>query len=344
MIRIYNILTELFGQPKQGCFDKTVTQYQFNCPNCAEENGGVDYKYNLEISFSLGQYHCWACGISGRISKLVKIYGGKQTYDDYIRIINEIKESKYYNLDFFKENRDIFEEDFVKLPKTFQKINLSNCRDRQLVKYLNKRKIDQDIIDTYNIGVTGWDGEEYTWKNRIIIPSYDYTGDLNYFIGRTYKENDKRIKYRNCDFDKKNIILHEDKINWDCDIYLVEGAFDCIYYYNSIGMMGKTLTKDSKIYKILKERSHANIVVCLDGDTTDDEISKIYLLLDNANELKGRVRYIKLGTNDIKYKDFGEIYEAEGKSGIIRAFKNQKQYSEQEIIKIKNLNFNQYDY
>ena len=343
MIRVYNILTSLFGQSKQGVFDKSITQYQFNCPNCAEENGCVDYKYNLEVSLSLGQYHYWSCGISGRISKLVRQYGGKQTYDEYIQIINEIKETKYYDLELFKDNCDMFEETLLKLPKTFQTINLESCKNRQLVDYLNKRKIDQTMIDYYNIGVTGWEGEEYTWRNRIIIPSYDNNGELNYFIGRTYKQNDNRIKYRNCDFDKKNIILHEDKINWDCDIYLVEGAFDCIYYYNCIGLMGKTLTRDTKVFKTIKELSHANVVVCLDGDTTDTEIMKIYLLLESTKELKGRVRYIRMG-NDIEYKDFGELYEAEGKNGIIRAIQNQKQYSEQEIIKIKNLNFNQYDY
>jgi len=112
-------------------------------------------------------------------------------------------------------------------------------------------------------------------------------------------------------------------------------AFDCIYYYNSIAMMGKILTRDSKIYKTLKEHSHANVVICLDGDTTDYEVLKIYSLLDNTKELRGRIRYIKLGCEDIKYKDFGELYEAEGKDGIIRAIKTQKQYTEQEIMRIK---------
>lgn len=47
MQRIYDILTTLLGESKQGSFDKDVTQYQFNCPYCAEEKGGVDGKYNL---------------------------------------------------------------------------------------------------------------------------------------------------------------------------------------------------------------------------------------------------------------------------------------------------------
>ena len=46
--RIYNILTNILGESKQGFFDNGTSQYQFNCPECAEENGGVpDGKTNL---------------------------------------------------------------------------------------------------------------------------------------------------------------------------------------------------------------------------------------------------------------------------------------------------------
>lgn len=331
MIRIYNILVELFGESKQGGFDKAITQYQFNCPNCAEENGSIDYKYNLEISFTLGQYHCWSCGMSGRLSKLIKNYGGSSKYDEYIQIITEIKESKYYNFDLFKDNCGIFDEKFLRLPKTFHKIDISQTKKRTLVDYLNKRRIDQNLIDFYNIGVTGWDGEEYAWRNRIIFPSYDANGDLNYFTGRIYSNNDNRVKYRNCDFDKKNIILHEDKINWNCNVYLVEGAVDCLYYYNSIALLGKTLTTDSKLYKTLFEKANADIVICLDGDTKIDEVKKIYKLLNTGN-LFDRIKYIRLGTDKIPYKDFGEIYEASGRNGISKVLGMAEKFKEYELI------------
>ena len=53
MQRIYNILTTILGESKQGGYDASCTQYQFNCPYCADEKGGVDNKYNLEISLAL---------------------------------------------------------------------------------------------------------------------------------------------------------------------------------------------------------------------------------------------------------------------------------------------------
>jgi DNA primase len=331
MQRIYNILTTILGESKQGGYDKNTHQYQFNCIYCAEEKGGVDNKYNLEVSFVLGKFHCWSCGSSGSLSKLIKSKGNKLLLDEYFNVINDIKENKYYDLNMFKDNGDVFEERYLKLPKTFNKINLATCRDKSLVNYLNKRKITQDIIDFYNIGKTTWDEEDWSWRNRLIIPSYNSVGDLNYFIGRTYKDNDKRNKYKNCDVDKNKIVLHEDKIQWDADIYLVEGAIDCIYYPNTISMMGKYLDSKNELYNKLYEKSNANIIICLDGDTTINEVKRIYKVLDRGR-LRGRIKYIILDTNEIPYKDFGELYECEGKMGIIRAMKTAKQFSEIELL------------
>ena len=331
MRRIYDILVSFLGESKQGGYDESVMQYQFNCPNCADEKGSIDNKYNLEVSFSLGKYHCWSCGIAGPLSRLIRQRGGRELCDEYFRIVAEIKESQYYNLEMFKDNGIFVGEETVRLPKTFRKINLALTRDKKLKEYLGKRKITQDIIDFYNIGVTSWDNEEYSWRNRIIFPSYSSTGDLNYFIGRTYKDTDKRIKYKNCDADKSQIILHEDKIQWDADIYLVEGAIDCIYYPNSISLIGKVLNKKMVLYNKLYEKANANIIICLDGDTEITETKRIYNLL-NHGRLYNKIRYIRLGTDELPWKDFGEIYEKNGKEGLIKAMKSEKAFSEIELL------------
>lgn len=328
MQRIYNILSSILGESKQGGYDPGCTQYQFNCCFCADEKGGVDNKYNLEVSFALGKYHCWSCGNSGPISKLVKARGGSDLYREYFSIINEIRESRYYNLDMFKDNADMFEENYLKLPKTFEKIDIERCRDKELKAYLEKRKITQEIIDEYNIGRTTWDEEDWTWRNRIVFPSYDSAGNLNYYIGRTYRSKDKRNKYKNCDADKNKIVLHEDKIQWDADIYLVEGTIDCIYYPNTISLMGKVINNKMELYSKLKEKANANIIICLDGDTTLDETKRAYKTLDRGR-MKGRIKYIRL---DDEHKDFGEIYEMEGRRGIIKAMRTAKQFSEIELL------------
>lgn len=331
MQRVYNILVTLLGESKQGSYSKDITQYQFNCPYCADEKGDIDGKYNLEISFALGKFHCWSCNNAGPISKLIKNKGGKALYDEYFSLIKEIRESKYFNLDLFKDNGEMLGENYLKLPTTFRKIEISKCKDKALIKFLNERKITQDIIDNYNIGRTTWDEEDWSWRNRIVFPSYNINGDINYYVGRTYKETDTRNKYKNCESDKFQIIYHEDKIQWDADIYLVEGVIDCIYANNTISLLGKVLNKKSELYSRLYEKANANIIIVLDGDTTDNEIKRIYRLLDRGR-LRGKIHYIRLGTDELPWKDFGEVYEYGGREAIIKCMKNIKTYTEIDLL------------
>lgn len=334
MQRIYNILVSLFGESKQGGYDKGFTQYQFNSPWAMEENDGVpDYKYNLEVSFSLGKFHEWKTDNGGNLSTLIKRWGGKSLLSEYYSIVKDLKESQYFNLDLFKDDGTFVFDDiqYVKLPKTFTKIDLNILKKKKLREYLNKRKITQDIIDFYNIGYTTWDEEEWQMKDRIIVPSYDSFGDLNYWVGRDFTDNKKKIKYKNCNADRKKIIFKEDKIQWDADIILVEGIFDGIYYHNAIPLMGKVLTKDSELYKSLYEKANANITICLDSDTKIEETKRIYMLLDRGR-LKNRIKYVRLGTDRLPYKDFGEAYEADGKIGIINIMRSTKKFSEIDLL------------
>ena len=132
--RIYNILYGFLGDSKQGGYDRGTTQYQWDCPECAEENGGIpDGKKNFETSFSLGRCHCWKCGYSGPLSRVVKDYGGTEALKDYYAAVKDIRESKYYDLGLFKDMAEnAYLNDYIKLPDTFTKIDLSTCRKRKL--------------------------------------------------------------------------------------------------------------------------------------------------------------------------------------------------------------------
>ena len=139
MNRIYNILVSFLGESKQGGYSKDCTQYQFNSPWYMEENDGIpDNKYNLEVSFSLGKYHEWVTDYGGSLSKLIRRFGSKEQLSDYFSIIKDLKESSFYNLDLFKDDGTITnDETLLKLPKTFTKIDISNLRKKRLLNYLS---------------------------------------------------------------------------------------------------------------------------------------------------------------------------------------------------------------
>ena len=331
--KIEGILAAFLGAPKNGT-DKE--QQQYNCPCCAQDNGGVpDGKYNLEVNLLLGKYHCWKCseidGTKGNLGKLVKMYGGQSLYKQYRIEIDDIIKSKLYNIQDYSgvSTENFIVKEPIRLPKTYRKVNLNGYCKPAVKEYLEKRKIDQSIIDKFNIGYTEYEEDEKNrgWSYRIIIPSYDEYGDLNFYVGRDYTDNKKRPTYKNVDTDKKEIVFQESLINWDADIVLVEGAIDCLYFPNSISLLGKSLAEDSKLYRELVSRSNANVILCLDSDTQLSESKKIYSSL-NRGRLKGRVRYLSPG----KYKDFGELYEKEGKKGIVSTVKNARELKEYELL------------
>ena len=338
---IYTILVNALGESKQGYYSEDTEQYQFNCCRCAEENGGdPDGKHNLEVLLSPTRglkYHCWKCGdtdnMRGNLGTLIKRYGGSLLYQQYKEEINNIKKSRLYDINLFKDSDDkldFFDETIIKLPKGCKKIDLSTIKYKKLTDYLKSRGITQEIIDRFNIQYTDYNIDDWTMRSRIIVPSYDSFGDLNFYVGRDFSGKSK-TKYKNCDADKKKIIFQESLINWDADVYLVEGALDAIFGVNFISLLGKSLTKDSYLYESLLKKCNANIVICLDGDTTIEETKRIYSML-NFGRLKNKIRYIRLGNEDIPYKDFGEIFEKEGKRGIIKAIKTVKQFEEIDLI------------
>jgi hypothetical protein len=96
-------------------------------------------------------------------------------------------------------------------------------------------------------------------------------------------------------------------------------------------MLGKTINMESELFSKLYKKANANIIIVLDSDTTDKEIKRIYKTL-NIGRLRGKIRYIKLGTEKLPWKDFGEVYEELGKNGIIKCLKELNDFSEIELL------------
>lgn len=327
--RQYNILASFLGESKQGGYQNGIEQYQFCCPSCAEENGGnPDGKYNLEINFVLGKYHCWKCDCKGNIIRLVKRYGNNALASEYIDDVKMILSSMMYRLDRYEDLARMIEDEEIKLPKTFAPIGeIIKLPNGKLKSFLINRHITQEIVDTYHLGYTKWENEDKNVRSRLIVPSYDSKGNLTYWTGRDFTGYDNRQKYLNVKADRKKIIFNEGLIEWDGDIVLVEGIVDSLVYPNCIPLMGKQLYKDSLLYETLMKKANGRIIICLDSDTDISETKRIYRLL-NKNRLKGRIRYIRMD----KFKDFGEVFEQEGKQGLINLLSLNKEFSDFELI------------
>ena len=163
------------------------------------------------------------------------------------------------------------------------------------------------------------------YSYRVIIPSYNSMGELNYWVGRDYlPKNPKfeRTKYSNPKAEKKEIIFNEDRIQWDADITLVEGAFDHIVVPNSIPLLGKALDKDYKLYWDIITKANAKVNIFLDGDVYGT-VKEIYKLL-NHGRLYNKVRYIPVGEKD----DPSSLYQEGGYKKIAEHLANAQQIKE----------------
>lgn len=276
---LVELLRDVLGEEKQHY--ETKGQISFDCPVCAREKGldKGDGKGNLEINYLRHVYKCWACsdtdGTQGPLGKLFDQFGNKKQKKVYTLIKPE--ETKVLDKIVKK----------LKLPEGFKTFEESNPRfipHIEAKKYLSTRGIDDNIIKKYNIGYTV-DGD---FAYRIIVPSYDSENNLNYFIARSWVP--RKMKYKNPTAEKDKIIFNEHLIDWEKDVYLVEGVFDGFFLDNSIPMLGKKIS--SLLFETLYNKAKGNITICTDGDAWSDGL-KIYHEL-NGGELYNRIKIVKL--------------------------------------------------
>jgi hypothetical protein len=112
------------------------------------------------------------------------------------------------------------------------------------------------------------------YRNRIIIPSFDVYGNLNYWIARSFTGD--RLKYKNPPKElipKQKIIINEFWVSWDQEIVLVEGIFDAIKWrkHNVIPILGSYLSNDSLLFQRLIIEKPPRILVALDNDAIDKQ-------------------------------------------------------------------------
>lgn len=287
-------------------------QIQVNCPKCQERDylPEPDGKFNLEINTDKRIFRCWKCdspSFSGSLGRLIRLYGSKidyQVYKDYA--------STYFDYD---SNDDKPIEYHVHLPKEmilFANLDKTNPKHLEAYMYMVvERKISKEILYKYRIGFC----TSGRYQGRIIIPSYDKNGEVNYFVARKYT-NDNKPPYLNPSFDKDIIIFNEAYINWDSTVYLVEGSFEFLTFpVNTIPLLGKMIGK--KLFYELKKRK-PNIVIVLDPDAHKNAVDNFNILSTLYIGEEDKIRIVKL--KEGKY-DLDEINRKLGKDIVIKNLK-----------------------
>jgi hypothetical protein len=326
-LEFHNIIANIFGEV-HGL--NVSEQLQVNCPRCAEELGYPDGKFNLEINTANNKrkFRCWRCDepkFSGSLGRLIRTFGTSFDYDLY-KSYASIYGNDNYN---FSEIEEI-EYAPVILPKEmilFSQMNIENKQHFEAYNYLiNERKISRDIILKYRLGfcIIG------KYAKRIIIPSYNNNGEINYFVARAYDKTLKN-KYDNPKSDKDKIIFNEGLVNWDSTIFLVEGAFEMLSLpVNCIPMLGKTLS--TTLFMKLKELK-PDIVIILDPDAYKNAVELFFVLHNIYVDCEERVKLVKLPTKD----DLDELRRNQGIDAVLKSLRTARGLTVDDYF-IKKLN------
>ena len=248
------------------------------------------HKPKLQVNIQTGKWHCWVSNQGGHnLYQLFKKAGaGYNDFKELNKLLGDVS--------FYKKNNDTTTDD-VRLPQEYK--SLSDPFDTSLIKehairFLRKRGITKEDITRYNLGYC----QSGKYNNRIIIPSYDSKGQLNYFVGRDFYSSN--FKYMNPPNVAKDVIGFDLYINWSLPIILVEGVFDAMSVKsNSIPLFGKTILP--KLYKKIVEKKVKDIFIILDSDAFDDAIRMTEKFVNEGIN----VNFVKLDgqdPNDLGYK------------------------------------------
>ena len=242
-------------------------EHAFHCPFCNH------HKKKLQVNFETQKWHCWVCNQGGhKIGILLrKINAPKNIISEVLRILGDYKG--------VKNEKDEKTEYNVSLPQCYQPL-WKPSKDplyTNAISYLKRRGIGGIDILRYSMGYCSSNG----YANRIIIPSYDADGKLNYFIARDMFPNSK-FKYKNPPM-SKDTVCFEMFINWKEPIVLCEGAFDAIAIRNNvIPLLGKFPSKT--LVMRLVEKKVKKIYIALDEDARQDAIKLSKFLMDYGIE------------------------------------------------------------
>lgn len=260
------------------------------CPKCELSKPRGYNKKKLVIRTDTFVGHCWVCGLkAGSLYPILKRYK-----PNFVGVyLEKFGSSHILSIKEFEQ-----EEVAISLPPNSKMLALHQKEFWKEVRYLKKeRGLVEDDFWYWKFLVND---EDPQLRGRVIIPSFDTNGNVNYWTGRKIANNIKGRKYQNPQVDRKTIVFNELNIDWSKELLIVEGPFDMLKCpTNTVALLGSELDEEYLLFqRILENRTP--VVLSLDHDAKHKE-AKIAKKLSSFE--------IQVKTLDIPntYDDIGEM-------------------------------------
>lgn len=243
--------------------------FSVRCPICAPKS--LD-KRKLAIRVSDDAHHCWTCGWRAySLAPLIRKYGTLDQLRHYKAIYAPQKSN---------DEIELLEKKASPLPTNFSLLttDFSGNPDVKAVwNYLISRNVTLRDAWHYKLGTSN----DPRWRRRVIMPSFDSNGELNFFVARNIDKFDKRTKYDNPEDDKYEIVFNELNIDWDRRLVICEGPFDMMKCGdNATALLGSDLSTRSRLFSQILLHG-TPVAIALDGDMWHTKTPKIARLLQS---------------------------------------------------------------
>lgn len=217
----------------------------------------VHHKPKLSVNLRTDHFHCWICGFSGR--NLVPLLPrGSEERRAYLEELHGPKVEEPVPERTFEA---------PSLPAGFKSLSRPGRGPyhQAAMAYLADRGLGTDDILRWKLGYCE-DGE---YKNRIIVPSFDEYGRLNFCVGRAFYDDPRKYKHGLL---SKDIIWNDYLVDWTKPVTVTEGPFDAFKAYdNVVALQGSLLSRRSKLFsKIVL--SGVDTFFAMDDDAFDKQL------------------------------------------------------------------------
>ena len=316
------------------------------CPFHDDNNPSMSVSPDKQI------YKCFSCGATGTVFKFIMDYENISFKEAVQKVADKGGiQIEIHQTSKKKENTNLYK--IYNLSLKYYINNLNTPKGKEAKEYLKNRKINEEIIKEFQIGLsltdrntlatiltkkykpndilkTGLIGKsDYGYydlfRERIMFPLYDLSGKVVAYSGRIYnkKDNSKYFNTRETEIFKKGELLYNyhrarDIARRKNQIIIMEGFMDVIRAH-SVGIKNVVATMGTAVTNIqanLIKRMAKEIILCFDGDEAGAKATKS--CAEELNKIGITPKVIRLEEN----LDPDEYIQKYGKDAFQRKIDN----------------------
>ena len=320
-----DLLAELLGD-----YTDHGSEKSFDCPFCERTGRSPDREQKLWVNERKGMFICYRCETKGTIGFMLRMLG-HENIEQTVEVTKLAKRMrKLQGLPV--EEEFAAEEDDTPVIDYMQEVIKHGCRPIEVGSvawnYLRDRRITDADIEYYDM----LEGRG-RYSGRVIIPTFDFDGQLAYFVARAFKPLRMRTKdggykdapkYLNPKGEgRRRSVFNLNRAVEHSSILVTEGVFSAVAAgRNAVATFGK-LVSEEQLDLIAERVEDREVIVCLDGDAHEQTLEIAHRL--TSRKVRATVAILP----------FEHDPDSIGREGLLRVLADRTAYSTLNVAKLQ---------